>query len=59
MFVGGRERACVQNSFLDHVMWLRRAVLAARADFHVAGDTMQALVRLGSREVWRLLTRGS
>ncbi len=34
-----------KSSFLDHVKWLRKAVLAAKADLLVAGDSMQALVR--------------
>jgi hypothetical protein len=49
-----RGRANVRvskNSLLDHVKWLRRAVLAAHAEFLVAGDTMQALVRRGPRHV--------
>ncbi|OCS45075.1 hypothetical protein [Ralstonia pickettii] len=37
-----------KNSFLDHVKWLRKAVAAEEAEFILAGDTMQALVRKGN-----------
>jgi len=37
-----------KNSFLDHVKWLRKAVAAEQAEFILAGDSMQALVRKGN-----------
>ena len=40
-----------KTSFLDHVKWLRKASQVANAEFLVAGDTLQALVRQGSRQV--------
>jgi hypothetical protein len=45
-----------KSSFLDHVKWLRRAVLAARAELLIAGDTLRALVRQGERH-WILRPR--
>ena len=42
-----------KNSFLDHVKWLRKAVAAEQAEFILAGDSMQALVRKGNMH-WRL-----
>jgi hypothetical protein len=38
-----------KDSFLEHVKWLRRAVMASRAELLLAGDSMQALVRQGPR----------
>ncbi len=42
-----------KNEFLDHVKWLRHAVMAAGAEFIVAGDSLQALLRRGSHH-WLL-----
>jgi hypothetical protein len=41
------------DGFLEHLKSLRRAVLSAGADFLIAGDTLQALVRHGKRH-WLL-----
>jgi len=41
------------DAFFEHVKSLRRAVMTAGAEFLVAGDTLQALVRQGKRH-WLL-----
>jgi hypothetical protein len=42
-----------KGDFLDHVKWLRRAAAAAGAEFILAGDSLQVLLRHGSRH-WAL-----
>jgi hypothetical protein len=40
-----------KTSLLDHLKWLRRGTAAAGAELLLAGDTLQAHVRRGSRHV--------
>jgi hypothetical protein len=42
-----------KNSFMDHVKWLRIGVQSAGGDLLLAGNTMQALLRMGGRH-WAL-----
>jgi hypothetical protein len=41
----------IAESFLDHVKWLRRATKSVGAEFIFAGDSMQALLRKGERQL--------
>ena len=42
-----------KNDFLDHVKWLRKAVMAGGAEFILAGDSLHALIRRGAQH-WAL-----
>jgi len=40
-----------KNDFFVHLKWLRRSVLAAGGELILAGDTLQALIRRGPRQL--------
>jgi hypothetical protein len=42
-----------KSEFLDHVKWLRQAVMTAGAEFILAGDSLHALIRRGPQH-WAL-----